>query len=299
VGTLGLTLDDGAAVQETSVKDPFGNQIAGASVEPYSGLAGLKRDSESGLLFARNRMLDPRTGRFTQTDPLRANRPFKHYIYGGNNPVSLTDPMGLQEGPPLERVNPYDQRKYICRCERNPIGFLVEWTGLFSLNFTRNWAIACVCGNTKEEIQNFGLAYGRELTDALYTTFKYSNPGTIATDYVGRLSSGRTIEINSREITPWQATWEFLGEEGGYLLFRFIGKGVQSLRSTAMKPLVDPSTGTKYEPLFIPSPKEKGPVIRLKMDAEGNLQAPQYTTAFEFQLKPQDFLNVDSRALWS
>jgi hypothetical protein len=36
-------------------------------------------------------------GRFTQTDPLLGNRPFKHYSYGSNNPVSRVDPMGLQD----------------------------------------------------------------------------------------------------------------------------------------------------------------------------------------------------------
>ena len=34
-------------------------------------------------------------GRFTQTDPIRGNRPTDHYAYGFNNPVTTTDPMGL------------------------------------------------------------------------------------------------------------------------------------------------------------------------------------------------------------
>jgi len=42
----------------------------------------------------RNRMYYPKLGRFTQTDPIRSNRPFAHYAYAGNNPISRSDPMG-------------------------------------------------------------------------------------------------------------------------------------------------------------------------------------------------------------
>lgn len=43
----------------------------------------------------RHRMYDPRIGRFTQMEPLTWNRPFSHYTYAGNNPVSASDPTGL------------------------------------------------------------------------------------------------------------------------------------------------------------------------------------------------------------
>jgi len=42
-------------------------------------------------------MYDPRTGRFTQIDPIDENRPHKHYAYAGNNPLVKKDPWGLDE----------------------------------------------------------------------------------------------------------------------------------------------------------------------------------------------------------
>ncbi|MEO0249987.1 MAG: RHS repeat-associated core domain-containing protein, partial [candidate division WOR-3 bacterium] len=42
-------------------------------------------------------MYDPRLSRFIQTDPLATNRPSEHFIYASNNPVSRTDPSGLQD----------------------------------------------------------------------------------------------------------------------------------------------------------------------------------------------------------
>jgi hypothetical protein len=48
----------------------------------------------------RARQYDPRLGRFTQTDPIVRNRSTEQYAYAGSNPVSVTDPSGLE--PPDE-----------------------------------------------------------------------------------------------------------------------------------------------------------------------------------------------------
>ncbi len=56
----------------------------------------------------RARMYDPRTGRFTQNDPILGNRPGEHYIYVGNNPISRIDPKGdrwkIEHGPAAETM---------------------------------------------------------------------------------------------------------------------------------------------------------------------------------------------------
>jgi RHS repeat-associated protein len=98
VGTLDLTLDDTASIQQTFFKDVFGvslDQVV--SQERYNGIAQRERDSESGLDYVRARMYDPRTGRFTQTDSLLSNKPCEHYVYAHGNPVSRVDPSGLDD----------------------------------------------------------------------------------------------------------------------------------------------------------------------------------------------------------
>jgi RHS repeat-associated protein len=102
VGTVGMALDDTGEVVESVVRDAWGQTLSGSSAERY-GFAQREHDSESGLVFMRHRMYDPTIGRFTQTDPIRGNRPTQHYAYAGNNPISNVDPMGdvwkVAQGP--------------------------------------------------------------------------------------------------------------------------------------------------------------------------------------------------------
>jgi RHS repeat-associated protein len=103
VGTVGVVFEETGTAAETVVRDAWGNRVAGGTSERY-GYAQREEDGESGLVYMRARMYDPRVGRFTQTDPLVWNRPFKHYAYGANNPLSHIDPLGLQEIPTLEEA---------------------------------------------------------------------------------------------------------------------------------------------------------------------------------------------------
>ena len=62
---------------------------------------GYQMDSETNLDFAEARMYENRHGRFTAIDPLLASgksinpQTFNRYVYVGNNPIILTDPLGL------------------------------------------------------------------------------------------------------------------------------------------------------------------------------------------------------------
>lgn len=96
VGTLSVTLDDTGAIQQASFKDVFGVQVAGSTdQERYSGIAQRERDTESGLDYLRARMYDPRTGRFTQSEPLLNLKASQMYTYVRNNPTAGSDPTGL------------------------------------------------------------------------------------------------------------------------------------------------------------------------------------------------------------
>ena len=82
--------------------DGSGNRMEQSAVgNPYL-FAGRRLDPESGWYYDRARYLDPEVGRFTTPDPLG---PWwdplslgNSYTYCGDNPLTYTDPMGLQGG---------------------------------------------------------------------------------------------------------------------------------------------------------------------------------------------------------
>ena len=54
-----------------------------------------KKRDVSGLTYARNRMYDPQTGRFTQEDPIGLAGGLNAYGYANGDPVNYSDPFGL------------------------------------------------------------------------------------------------------------------------------------------------------------------------------------------------------------
>jgi len=77
---------------------PFGwtaNQQKVFQVAAWHGsLLEQKRDG-SGLLFKRNRYLDPTTGKFTQEDPIGLAGGLNLYGFANGDPVNYSDPFGL------------------------------------------------------------------------------------------------------------------------------------------------------------------------------------------------------------
>ena len=64
----------------------------------HGSLLEQKRDG-SGLLFKRNRYLDPATGKFTQEDPIGLAGGLNLYGFAAGDPVSFGDPFGLCPNP--------------------------------------------------------------------------------------------------------------------------------------------------------------------------------------------------------
>jgi RHS repeat-associated protein len=65
-------------------------------------MGSLVQSSEdaSGLMYRRNRYYDPKTGRFTQEDPIGLAGGLNTYGFADGDPVSYTDPYGLCPGIP-------------------------------------------------------------------------------------------------------------------------------------------------------------------------------------------------------
>jgi RHS repeat-associated protein len=59
--------------------------------------AGQWCDHDTGLHYNRFRYYDPQIGRFISPDPLGAAGSFHPYLYAGNAPDQLGDPLGLAE----------------------------------------------------------------------------------------------------------------------------------------------------------------------------------------------------------
>ena len=56
----------------------------------------------SGLVYLRNRWYEPRTGRFTQEDPIRWGRNW--YRFASNNPIMYGDPTGLIDAASQDQI---------------------------------------------------------------------------------------------------------------------------------------------------------------------------------------------------
>ncbi|MHA3703392.1 RHS repeat-associated core domain-containing protein [Jatrophihabitans sp. YIM 134969] len=104
VGSVdGLTDASGALVASYSY-DGFGNVTTSGANPPANPLLfqGQYRDADTGLYYMRARWYDPRSGRFTQRDPLerQIGRPGESaYVFAANNPTVNTDPTGQTEVP--------------------------------------------------------------------------------------------------------------------------------------------------------------------------------------------------------
>lgn len=132
LGSITSLTDNSESVVNTYEYDAFGNIInkTEAVNNPY-GYTGRRIDSESGLMYYRERFYDPVIGRFLTSDPIGFSGGINFYSYVQNNPVNFVDPEGLssscKDASPLpsdsSECNEYCNRRYLgtrlkcfCKC---------------------------------------------------------------------------------------------------------------------------------------------------------------------------------------
>jgi len=78
----------------SSEQSSYGNFFPHGQPDWYGDVVMGQVDG-SGLLYRRNRYLDPKTGRFTQEDPLGIAGGLNAYGFAQSDPIGFSDPFGL------------------------------------------------------------------------------------------------------------------------------------------------------------------------------------------------------------
>lgn len=97
LGSTRVLTSSSGSVVGTASYDAYGRTTASTGpVTTPLGYAGGYTDAESGLVYLVNRYYDPATGQFLNVDPLVATTQAP-YTYTSDNPLNLTDPLGLND----------------------------------------------------------------------------------------------------------------------------------------------------------------------------------------------------------
>lgn len=99
LGSVSTIVDNTGAVVDRLAYDSYGNVVAESNPAASSRFryASREYDAETGLVYNRARYYDPGIGRFISQDPLGlGGQDFNVYRYSENNPITKTDPVGLQ-----------------------------------------------------------------------------------------------------------------------------------------------------------------------------------------------------------
>jgi RHS repeat-associated protein len=96
-----VAVDTSGRLRWRWIAEPFGNTAPETNPSGLGAFTqnlrfpGQYADSESGLFYNGFRDYDPAIGRYTQSDPIGLHGGINTYSYAENQPIALTDPLGL------------------------------------------------------------------------------------------------------------------------------------------------------------------------------------------------------------
>ena len=107
LGTVTSLSNPAGTLANTYTYDSFGNLTAssGTLTNPFR-YTGREFDSETGIYEYRMRYYDQNIGRFISEDPIRFRGGKDFYLYVSNNPVNLTDALGLCDNDSCKNAAP-------------------------------------------------------------------------------------------------------------------------------------------------------------------------------------------------
>jgi len=95
IGSTRLSTNATGAATGSTVYDTYGKRVAHTGPSDSAiGFSGNWTDPTTGLIYLRARDYDPTTGQFLAVDPA-SSQTHQPYAYANNNPLQLTDPLGL------------------------------------------------------------------------------------------------------------------------------------------------------------------------------------------------------------
>jgi RHS repeat-associated protein len=113
-----ITKEDGSIAERRSYdayggrRNPeWGGPSGAMTSKTTRGFTGHEEDDEFGLVNMKGRMMDPRLGRFTTTDPVIADiwdgQTLNRYSYVNGNPLAFVDPTGFSPNDATSKNEPH------------------------------------------------------------------------------------------------------------------------------------------------------------------------------------------------
>jgi RHS repeat-associated protein len=166
LGSVRELTDGSGAVRARYSYDPVGRRTkVGGDLDSDFGFAGMFFSSEASLALTHFRAYDSEVGRWLSRDPLSNAEVFGDpnlYAYAANNPVNLTDPLGLQAGGEIRALSEAEElEQYLFGSEAGEMESGGEIRQLTEVEELEQYLF----GNEAGEIREVSSGEIRELTE--------------------------------------------------------------------------------------------------------------------------------------